>query len=93
PLIARKKDKILLFGVSETGDKDELIQLLGEKMDIENSTAVFLDRYGNKELVSLGQVYNIMVIDLTNPDWKNKIRQWLNENESENRNILLRSRS
>jgi len=93
PLTARKKDKILLFGVSETGDKDELIQLLGEKMDIENSTAVFLDRCGNKELVSLGQVYNIMVIDLTKPDWKNKIRQWLNENESENRNILLRSRS
>ena len=59
--------------------------MLGEKMDIENSTAVFLDRYGNKELLSLAQVYNITVIDLTKPDWKNKLQQVLNENESENK--------
>jgi len=89
PLTARKKDKILLFGVSEKGDTDELIQLLGEKMDIENSTAVFLDRYGNKELLSLAQVYNITVIDLTKPDWKNKLQQVLNKNEPKNRNELV----
>lgn len=90
PLTGIKNDKVTLFGVSATGDKDELIQLLGKKMDIENSSAVFLDIFGNKELESLGQVYNIMIIDVTAPTWQNKIKQWLMENDPERKNVMLR---
>ena len=59
-------------------------------MDIENSSAVFLDAYGNKELASLGQVYNIMIVDLTAPTWQNKLKQWLTENDPARRNVMIR---
>jgi len=90
PLTGTKNEKVTLFGVSITGDKDDLIQLLGKKMDIENSSAVFLDAYGNKELASLGQVYNIMIVDLTAPTWQNKLKQWLTENDPARRNVMIR---
>jgi hypothetical protein len=49
-----------------------------------------LDVFGNKELESLGQVYNIVIIDITAPTWQNKIKQWFMENDPERRNVMLR---
>lgn len=78
-LTGKKGSKVLLFDVATLGLNDELIQLLGKKMDIENSTAIFLDTTGNKEIVSLGQVYGINVVNLTDGNWFNALGKWMTE--------------
>jgi len=78
-LTGNNGSKVLLFDVATLGLNDELTKLLGKKMDIENSTAVFLDTTGNKEIVSLGQVYGINVVDLTDRNWFNALGKWMAE--------------
>jgi len=78
-LTGKKNSKVLLFDIAPLGGIDELTKLLGKKMDIENSTAVFLDTKGNKEIVSLGQVYGINVVDLTDGNWLNYLNIWLTD--------------
>jgi len=81
-LTGKKGSKVILFDVASLGINDELTQLLGKKMDIENSTAIFLDTTGNKEIVSLGQVYGINVVDLTDGNWFNTLDKWMTEHVS-----------
>lgn len=78
-LTGKKDSRVLLFDVSKMGGKDELTKLLGKKIDIENSTATFLDTKGNKEIVSLSQVYDINVVDLNEDEWINKVDKWVAE--------------
>lgn len=88
-LTGKKNSKILLFDVTVLGGNDELTKLLGKKMDIENSTAIFLDTKGNKEIVSLGQVYGISIVDLTMSNWVDTLNNWLTEHEAKGKRKIL----
>lgn len=88
-LTGKKNSKVLLFDVANLGGNDELTMLLGKKMDIENSTAVLLDTMGNKEIVSLGQVYGINIVDLTESNWFDNLSIWLTERVTKDKKKLL----
>ncbi len=78
-LTGKKDSQVMLFDVAILGGNDELTKLLGKKIDIENSTATFLDSKGNKALVSLGQVYGINIVDLTEENWVLNVDNLLTE--------------
>ena len=76
-LTGKKDSQVLLFDVANIGGNDELTKLLGKKIDIENSVATFLDTKGNKALVSLGQVYGINIVNLTEEKWIVNVENWM----------------
>lgn len=88
-LTGKKDSRVLLFDVAIIGGNDELTKLLGKKIDIENSTATFLDTKGNKEIVSLGQVYDINIVDLTEDSWINNVDNWLAGLEASDKKKVL----
>jgi len=91
-LTGKKDSQALLFDVAISGGNDELTKLLGKKIDIENSSATFLDTKGNKANVSLGQVYGINVVDLTKENWIVNVDKWLMELEKNKKKIIDRIR-
>jgi hypothetical protein len=62
-LIAKKGDETILLDVSSWGNQNDLITLLGKKMDIESSSVILIDLVGNPNLTTLAKPYNITVID------------------------------
>jgi hypothetical protein len=62
-LIAKKGDETLLLDISSWGNQNDLIALLGKKMDVESSSVILIDLAGNPNLVTLGKPYNIKVLD------------------------------
>ncbi len=78
-LTGKKNNTVILFEVSKQGTNDELTMLLGKKMDIENSIAIFIDTIGKNELESLGQVYRINIVNIKNEKWLTKLENWLTE--------------
>jgi len=51
------------------GDSRMLVALLGKKLDIPGVEAALVDFSDNEELVNLGKVYNIPIIDTGKGDW------------------------
>ena len=51
------------------GDSQELVALLGKKMDIPGAEAALIDFSDNEELLNLGKVYNIPIIDTGKENW------------------------
>jgi rubrerythrin len=62
-LVARKDKTLLLLDVSAWGSQNDLISLLGKKMDFDSKPVILLDLAGNPNLASLGRPYNILVLD------------------------------
>jgi uncharacterized OB-fold protein len=61
-LVGERNGSKLLFDVATLGNQNELIALLGKKMDI-GSPAYMIDVHGVDELVNLGKVYGIPVLN------------------------------
>ena len=51
------------------GDSQELVALLGKKLDIPGAEAALIDFFDNEELLNLGKVYNIPIIDTGKKNW------------------------
>jgi hypothetical protein len=62
-LVAKKDKTLLLLDVSAWGSQNDLISLLGKKMDFDSKPIILLDLAGNPNLASLGKPYNILVLD------------------------------
>jgi rubrerythrin len=73
-LLGEKEDNAIMVEVSTFGTSDELTALLGKKMDISNSYAIMIDTRGKEELLPLGKIYGIKIIDMRNREWLNHLR-------------------
>ena len=62
-LVAKKAQNTILLDVSAWGGQNDLISLLGKKMDVNFKSMILLDLAGNPNLASLGKPYNITVLD------------------------------
>jgi hypothetical protein len=62
-LIANKGDETILLDVSSWGNQNDLIALLGKKMDIDSSSVILVDLAGNPTLTTFATPYNIKVLD------------------------------
>ncbi|MCW4012955.1 MAG: hypothetical protein NWF07_08180 [Candidatus Bathyarchaeota archaeon] len=51
------------------GDSQELVALLGKKLDIPSAEVSLIDFSDNEELLNLGKVYNIPIIDTGKKNW------------------------
>jgi hypothetical protein len=51
------------------GDSQKLVSLLGKKLDIPGVEAALVDFSDNEELLNLGKVYNIPIIDTGKKNW------------------------
>jgi len=61
-LLATKGAVRIVVDVSTFGSQNDLVSLLGKKMDLMGSDALLVDLTGNEELSSLGKVYNIQIL-------------------------------
>lgn len=61
-LVATKGAMRIVVDVSTFGNQNDLVSLLGKKMDLIGSDALLVDMTGNEELSSLGKVYNIQIL-------------------------------
>ena len=61
-LVATKGAVRIVVDVSTFGNQNDLVSLLGKKMDLIGSDALLVDMTGNEELSSLGKVYNIQIL-------------------------------
>ena len=62
-LIAKKGKEQILLDVSGWGSQNDLISLLGKKMDVNAKAIILLDLAGNPTLSTIGKQYNIMVLN------------------------------
>ena len=62
-LVAKKGKDIIILDVSAWGNQNDLIALLGKKMDVDSKSIILLDLTANPNLASLGKPYNITVLD------------------------------
>ncbi|MCX6654136.1 MAG: hypothetical protein NTY03_03330 [Candidatus Bathyarchaeota archaeon] len=62
-LVAKKAQDAILLDVSAWGSQNDLINLLGKKMDVNFKSMILLDLAGNLNLASLGETYKITVLN------------------------------
>jgi len=60
-IVAEKEQVRLVFDISVSGDKSDIIALLAKKVDVNPSVAIIVDLSGFEELAPLGRIYGIMV--------------------------------
>ena len=64
--ILAEKDRVrLVFDVSTTGDKNDIIGLLAKKVDVNPTRAAIIDLSGSDVQASLGKVYDVVVFKTT----------------------------
>jgi len=77
-IIAKKEKILLVIDVSLSGDKNDVVSLLGKKMDVNPTKSLLLDMSNREELASLGKVYDITVFKGANEkELRNKLRSFL----------------
>ena len=62
-IAAKKGRDITLIDISTEGNQNDIISLLGKKMDLDAKSIILLDITGNERLASLGKSYEIEVLD------------------------------
>lgn len=60
-IVAEKEQMRLVFDVSVSGDKSDIIALLAKKVDVNPTVTVIVDLSGFEELTNLGRIYGILV--------------------------------
>lgn len=62
-IIALKDLGLVVVDISIGGSQDDVVSLLGKKMDVNPDLAVLIDMSGSEEVSALGKVYNILVLN------------------------------
>jgi len=65
-ILAEKNEIRLVIDISLTGNKNDMISLLGKKVDVNPTKALIVDLSGLDELPILGRVYDIIVLKAEN---------------------------
>jgi hypothetical protein len=77
-IVAKREGILLVADVSLTGDKNDAVSLLGKKMDVNPTEALLIDLSDRKELLSLGKVYGITILNGGNEkQLKKELRNFL----------------
>jgi len=77
-IVAKRKGILLVADVSITGDKNDAVSLLGKKMDVNPTEVLLIDLSDRKELLSLGNVYGITILNGGNEkQLKKELRNFL----------------
>ena len=85
-LIATKDENYILVDVSIDGNQNDLVSLLGKKMDLDSKSIILLDLTGNERLASLGKSYSIEVLDGRDEKHLEKLVGILADAEKERKN-------
>jgi len=64
-ILAEKNETRLVIDISLTGNKNDMISLLGKKVDVDPTNALIIDMSNLDELTPLGKVYGITVLKTT----------------------------
>jgi len=65
-ILAEKNETRLVIDISITGNKNDMISLLGKKVDVNPTKALIIDLSNLDELTPLGKVYDITVFKTIN---------------------------
>ncbi|MCW3993338.1 MAG: hypothetical protein NWE85_02085, partial [Candidatus Bathyarchaeota archaeon] len=65
-ILAEKNQNLLVIDISITGNKNDMISLLGKKVDVNPTKALIIDLSKLEELTPLEKVYDITVFKTTN---------------------------
>lgn len=67
-MVAEKNNRKMVLAISSWGKQEDLLNLLGKKMDVEANSTVLIDLSGNNSLEELGKVYDIKVFNGKSPE-------------------------
>jgi len=76
-VLAEKNETRLVIDMSITGNKNDMIALLGKKIDINPTATVIIDLSNLNELTMLEKVYNITVFKAKNDNFLNQFENFL----------------
>ena len=76
-LTARRNDIEIVFDLSKTLRSEDLVNLLGKKMDIETDLGVFVSREANRALIPLAKSYGLSVLFLNAPEFEKELGKLL----------------
>jgi len=82
-IAARRGQRLYLLEISSWGDQNDLISLLGKKMDIDADSVILVDLSGNPTLASLGKPYGIEVLNGKDPSYIEKLSDLISAPEKE----------
>jgi hypothetical protein len=76
-ILARDDGRVFIIDISEWGKEEDLISLLGKKMDLEPKAAILLDLSRSEKIIQKGQVYDIKAFDAKEPEFKEKFTEYI----------------
>lgn len=68
-LIAERNNQKMVLEISSWGKKEDILNLLGKKLDVDAKSTVMVDLSGNNTLDELGKVYNIKTFNGKDPEF------------------------
>ncbi|RLI08771.1 hypothetical protein DRO42_05740 [Candidatus Bathyarchaeota archaeon] len=81
-IVAQKGSERVVVDVSMEGSQNDIISLLGKKMDVNPTTTVLIDMSDSEELSALGKVYGIKVLNGKDKNLEGSFISHLNLTES-----------
>jgi hypothetical protein len=92
-LALRRGKELMLLDISPWGNQNDLIALLGKKMDVDCKSIILLDLTGNPTLASLGKPYDITVLNGKDQGYKETLEKMLGgdvKDKNDNRGVFGR---
>jgi predicted RNA-binding Zn-ribbon protein involved in translation (DUF1610 family) len=76
-VIAVKEDKKIIVDISPWGKVEDIVNLLGKKMDISPKSAILVDLSEESIHAPLEEIYNIKVLDGKNPGLEKLLKEYI----------------
>ena len=80
-LVARRGDKLYMLDVSALGNQNDIIALLGKKMDVSPGSVLLIDLSDNPTLSSLGKTYGIEVLNAKDGKHLERLSEMIGKSE------------
>jgi hypothetical protein len=76
-MVANKGKDQLVLDVSSWGKEQDLMNLLGKKMDIEPKATIIVDITGSEKMMQLGDIYKIKVFNAQDPFMMQAFKEYI----------------
>jgi hypothetical protein len=76
-IVAEKEGNLFLFDLSPWGKEEDMLSLLGKKMDLEAKATVLIDVLGTDKMNHLGEIYKIKVFDGKDPAFSHQFSDYM----------------
>jgi DNA-directed RNA polymerase subunit RPC12/RpoP len=80
-IVAEKDEKMLLIDLSHWGKEEDILSLLGKKMDTDAEATIMIDISGNEKMKQLGEIYNIKTFNSIDPVFLKELSDYLSSLE------------